>query len=652
MARDLTRRAFLRRSAGLTAATWGASLWFPGAARARTRTLGIAVAPEGTTLLSTFAPAGTDGYVRLVEAPGYPQVVRALGAEPRAGREDRRTALATIVHLTDVHVIDAQSTTRVEFLDRDSDPPQDPVPFSSAYRSQETMTCQVGDAMIRRLNTIAVGPIAGRPFDVAVSTGDNIDNQQVNELDWFIGVLDGGRPVEPNSGDLERYEGVQDTDATTYDVHYWHPDPIDDPRGPDRYKSVFGFPDMPGLLEAAIAPFTPEGLRIPWYSAYGNHDGLVQGNAPQNAVFTAISTGPLKITSRPAGVTSADLIDGLQAQEPGALAALASAPGRPVTPDARRAYVSPQEWIQAHLDSSTAARSNGHGYAEDALESGILHYTFPIADGVLGISLDTTNRGGSPQGSVGQAQLDWLEARLVETHGRHLDAGGAEVVTGNEDQLVVLFSHHNIASLNAPIPDPEMPDDARVTGDVVLELLHRFPNVVAWVNGHSHVNRVIERPDPAGVTGGFWEVITAAHVDAPQHSRIVELVDNADGTLSIHVTVVDHAGPAQADVAADVLALASISRELAFNDPQGDVAGALGEPGDRNVELVMAAPFDLAGLGGGRTAAGTDGGADEGTAGVAGALPATGGGSLALGLGAAALAGAVALRDRRPTRVE
>jgi hypothetical protein len=133
---------------------------------------------------------------------------------------------------------------------------------------------------------------------------------------------------------------------------------------------------MPGLLEVAIAPFTPQGLRIPWYSAYGNHDGLVQGNAPQNAVFEAISTGPVKITSRPAGVTSADLIDGLQAQDPGALAALASAPGRPVTADARRAYVSPQEWIQAHLDSSTAARSNGHGYTEDALESGILYYTF------------------------------------------------------------------------------------------------------------------------------------------------------------------------------------------------------------------------------------------------------------------------------------
>jgi hypothetical protein len=649
--RELTRRAFLRRTTGLTVATWGAALWWPGAAQARARTLGIAVAPAGTTLESTFAPAGTDGYVRLVEAPGYPQVVRALGAEPRAGREDRRTALATIVHLTDVHVIDAQSTTRVEFLDRDSDPPQDPVPFSSAYRSQETLTCQVGDAMIRQLNEVAVGPIAGRPFDVAVSTGDNIDNQQVNELDWFIGVLDGGRPVEPNSGDLERYEGVQDTDTTTYDVHYWQPDPIDDPRGPDRQV----------------------GLRVPGHAgaARGRHRAVHPAGAAHPLVLGLRQPRRARAGQRPAERRVRGHLD-----RPGQ-DHLAPRRRHLRRPHRRAAGAGPRRARGARLRAGPAGHRrrpsrlrltagvdpgpprlvHGRALERPRLHRGrarvrdpLLH--LPIADGVLGISLDTTNRGGSPQGSVGQAQLDWLEARLVEAHGRHLDAGGAEVVTGNEDQLVVLFSHHNIASLNAPIPDPEMPDDARVTGDVVVELLHRFPNVVAWVNGHSHVNRVIERPDPAGATGGFWEVITAAHVDAPQHSRIVELVDNADGTMSIHVTVVDHAGPAQADVATDVLALASISRELAFNDPQGDVAGALGEPGDRNVELVMAAPFDLAGIGG--AGGGATAGADDpsGGAGTRGALPATGGGSLAVGLGAAALAGAVALRDRRPTHVE
>jgi hypothetical protein len=66
----------------------------------------------------------------------------------------------------------------------------------------------------------------------------------------------------------------------------------------------------------------------------------------------------------------------------------------------------------------------------------------------------------------------------------------------------------------------------------------RFPNVVAWVNGHTHVNRVNPVPDPTGYTGGFWEITTAAHVDYPEHARIIELVDNRDGTLSIFGTVI------------------------------------------------------------------------------------------------------------------
>lgn len=267
----------------------------------------VAVRPELTTLASTFAPSGPQdaAYRKLVDAPGFPFVVRTLNAEAQPQREERRRPLATVVHLTDIHLIDAQSPARVEFLDRYADKPTSDIPFSSAYRPQEVLTAQVGDAMIQRLNAIGSGPVTGRAFDCAISTGDSIDNMHVNELAWQMALLDGG-PIQPGSG-AAVYEGVMDMEPTTYDVHYWHPE---DERG-DIYKEQHGFPVEPTLLSAAVAAFTATGLRTRWYATYGNHDGLVQGNMPANDTFEAIATGPFKMTSLPAGLSPADVVHGM-----------------------------------------------------------------------------------------------------------------------------------------------------------------------------------------------------------------------------------------------------------------------------------------------------------------------------------------------------
>lgn len=645
---SMSRRIFLRRSAALSAATVGASLWRPGLVSARARTLATAMAPQGTTLAATLGLAGEGGYRRLVELPGWPIEVRSDLATPTDGREDRRTALATIVHLTDIHVVDAQSPARVEFLDRYADQPTQAIPFSSAWRPQETLAGHISDAMVRRLNDTAVGPVTGRAFDVAVSTGDNTDNQQDNELDWFLTLLDGGT-LTANSG-ADRFEGVQDTDPTSFDDHYWHPDEVGALAGgePDRYKRQLGFPTIPGLLDAAIAPFDAVGLRCPWYSCYGNHDGLLQGNAPAVAPLAAIATGPLKVTNLPAGMSPNDFAEGLSSGDPAFLAALATAPARPVTPDPGRQPIDASAWAAAHLVDRGGPGPAGHGYDDTAVDTGRLYYTFDIGDEVLGVCLDTVNRGGYADGSIGQAQLDWLEEQLVGVHARHVGPDGGEATTDNGDRLVVLFSHHTISTMGNPVPDPAMPDDRRVTGDEVASLLHRFPNVIAWVNGHTHTNRVTARPDPAGRSGGFWEINTAAHIDAPQHARVVEVVDNGDDTLSIFGTLVDHAGPVQAD-RDDLtpMALASHARELAFNDPQANLPGALGGVGDRNVELVLTRPFarPTTLLPPTRaTPAPAPSPAPDDTSAVP--LPVTGGGGLGVATGAAALAAAALLRRR------
>lgn len=574
--RHVSRRSFLAGAGAFAgAALWTPSLWSPARARALGRTI---ASPAGTTLEASIVRAATAGYSALTDGPAWPTITRADLTAPSAGREDRREALAAVVHLTDIHVIDAQSPGRVEFLDRHGEP------LTAGFRPQETLTTHVGSSMVQRINALAAGPITGRRFDCAVSTGDNIDNQQTNEAEWFVRVLDGGR-LDPNSGAPGVFEGVQD--ASDSDAHYWHPD---EGVG-DDWKTTAGYPSMPGLLAAAIAAYETPALACRWYSTYGNHDGLVQGNLPRNEIVDQLLGHHRKILDVKPSQSPAAFIGTMFTKPAEMLADLEAGtyPFREVTADASRRTITGRQWVQLHLDSPATPGPVGHGYTQDHLELPAIYYDFPIAEGVLGISLDT---GGFNSGSIGQTQMDWLERTLRNVHSRHFDSVGTEVSTGNTDQLVVIFSHYNRGSMNQPMHDPANPDEHRFLGDDVVAMLHRFPNVVAWVNGHHHTNSVTPVPDPTGRGVGFWDINTASHVDYPQHARIVEIVDNRDGTLSLFSTMIEHLAPAAADPSdISVLGLAAVSRELSANDPQSDRAARLGAPSDLNVELVIANPL-------------------------------------------------------------
>jgi hypothetical protein len=245
--------------------------------------------------------------------------------------------------------------------------------------------------------------------------------------------------------------------------------------------------------------------------------------------------------------------------------------------------VTRREFVDAHFGDGGAP--DGHGFTDANRADGTAYYVADDLPGVRLVTLDTTNPFGAHDGSLDRAQLRWLEARLAEVHSRHLDAEGREVDGGGEDRLVVLCSHHGADTLTNPV-GAETED--RVLAPEVLALLHRFGNVVLWLNGHVHRHAVRPHPGPAG---GFWEVTTAAVMDWPCQARLVEVLENPDGTLSVVCTVLDSAAPLRATGLDDVLDLAAWHRELAANDPTS-VGGtaARGIATDRNVELVLPDP--------------------------------------------------------------
>ncbi|WP_405780767.1 TIGR03767 family metallophosphoesterase [Streptomyces sp. NBC_00859] len=510
---------------------------------------------DGTTLLTAAAPRTGhpgSGYRRLGDGPGWDRVVRTQLAAAGSGRAARRTVLAAFVQLTDLHLTDVQHPVRGEFL-RPAD--------TASWRPQEALTVPGAVSLIERVNALRAGPATGAPLSFAMTTGDNTDNNSHAELGWFLAVMSGGR-ITPNTGDPHRYEGVQDSGI----AHFWHPDAT--LRDTDKQR---GFPHIDGFLAAAVRSVDSPGLRMPWYSTVGNHDSLSSGSMAARGHFLSdFAAGGRKLYEIPAAEARAQLAtDQKNGDYDGShFAALVRRHGkdlRPVTPDPARAPFTPREYLAAHLDPAHAgAGPVGHGYTRANLDSDTLYYSFPVAPGVLGVSLDTTGRGGHFTGTVGTAQLNWLERTLKD----------------HPDEYVVVFSHHNSWTITNTHPDPARPGERNHSGAELVALLERHRNAVAWINGHSHRNKI----QPHGT---FWEVTTASHIDFPQLARVFELADNKDGTLSLLTTLVESAAPHRTDFTdLSQTGLAALYRELSFNAP-GARTDLSGTAGDRNAELVL-----------------------------------------------------------------
>ncbi|MGY2746018.1 TIGR03767 family metallophosphoesterase [Arthrobacter sp. UYCu723] len=528
-------------------------------------------------------------YRRLARGPAIETEIREELC-PRSGTATgKRTGLAAFGHLTDSHVLDAANPGRLSFLWQYLDFAEG-FPNSGKFRPQDLLTIHVLNAMVGRLNAVGRGPVSQRALDCLVITGDLTNSYALTELSAAVGVFKG---VPVSSHPAGSYQGIQDHGPAPLELSksIWHPEPETSLLPPDDWKTRHGYPTVPGFLAAAIKPVAAEGSDFRWYIGVGNHDEAgrpASGPISPKAEFVdAVRIGDRLPTRLPRGLNPTEFWKTVRSSDDAERRRLiASMTSRKVSGSKLRRAFSKAEFFDAWPQDAGNARfgSGPNSQAEP-------YYTFELSPDVTGIMLNTASPDGGTEAALDAAQADWLEEELRRVSRRFYNSKGKLTTSNARDRLVVLFSHHPLASFDdvEPSSDGGPPPLNR---SAVLELVDRFPNVVAWMNGHRHHHRVTPH-EAKYENGGFWEITTASLIDYPQQSRIVELLDNGDGTLSIAATLVDHSAPESVtyEGAHTARSLAALSLELASNRPGLDREAVMGSAGDQNVDLLLRKPF-------------------------------------------------------------
>jgi metallophosphoesterase (TIGR03768 family) len=400
--------------------------------------------------------------------------------------------------MTDIHITDKETPAQGIYAGYKGGNP-------SAYSPDMLLTTQVLDAAVQTVNILH----QQKPFDFGIFLGDAINNNQYNELRWYIDVID-GKNINPDSS-------VKD-------------DPVPGPHNDyqDEYKAA-------GLDKT-----------IPWYQTLGNHDQFWMGSNPPNDYIRQTLTGeyilnqgdnytdPLALDRRGFYMGS---IDGRTPYGDvigaGPVKDFAEPP-KVLAADPNRRALSRSEWMGEFFNSSTSPK--GHGFNQSDVPTGFACYSFePKSDiPIKVIVLDDTQKDTDPNvgpyayASLDNARYDWLV--------NELDSGQAE------GKLMIIAAHIPIRN--------ELPNSSRlwsplssVSEQTLIEKLHTYPNLILWMSGHVHRNTVtaLKSSDPNHPELGFWEVETASLRDFPQQLRTFEIVRNSDNTVSIFTTDVDPA---------------------------------------------------------------------------------------------------------------
>ena len=524
------------------------------------------------------------------------------------------------IHLTDDHIIDddGQAVIGASLID-----PLNPT-FESAMRLQEEYSDEVLNDLIGRINTCN----AEYPSEFSIITGDSADLTTVAETRRFIDNLDGtfdqpSRFEEKCRADLALEnlpEGLKRLRCTRFtgfgvaDTQSVDPDPASLLFQPlltrtvlqtlateqaatlgraadgstDLSRQTFNrAPGMPEVLRcnAGDGACINNRLTTPWYVVFGNHDGYVRGTLPVEL-----------------GINTAAQLFG------------------------RHFMLRQSEFIQEFFNTRASPGPVGHGFNfvdaarfNDANDRNDGYYAFDAGGGkfrmiVLNSIIDGVdarvpieslrNPAALADGGIDRVQFQWLDAQLRSAL--------------NREQLAMIFTHH---------PDLTFAEFGTFAALVNIEvraaelngLLASYPNLIAWVAGHTHRHRVrafkvtdgvgsngvISSPvncKRAGACRGFWQIESASLIDFPQEQRLIEVFDNQDGTGTIRGPILGHGFEksrvlAEADDRCALYLLDPASLEDLLTEAD---LGALcaqggtrnGEAGDRNVELMFRMPFE------------------------------------------------------------
>lgn len=310
---------------------------------------------------------------------------------------------------------------------------------------------------------------------------------------------------------------------------------------------------IPGGGNDFSDPFLAWGLdpRVPWYTVIGNHDGLIQGNLSPTVNYDQTATG-----SEVFGGTR----DGSTAE-----AGIIHDGKVPADPDRRLLGMnqSPRDFIEEFFHTSSLPV--GHGFTQAGRDGGFGYYCFDPAAGipVRFIVLETYRPQGGWAGSMDRTQF---ENFLIP----ELDQARAG------KKLVTIVSHHPPGDFLG----------SEISGDELISTLSSYPNVILHLIGHGHENKIVPRPG-SNPGEGYWEVEAPSLADYPQQARIMEIVNNGNGTGSIFSTMVDHNSPEGT--------LTYRSRSLSLYDVQTgeQTAGGEGHPEERNVEMIFKIPSEM-----------------------------------------------------------